>query len=264
MPKGDKIAKKSSQPQELVLRKFIPREGELPVVFSFSKSGCLLPSKITKPAPQGYVCSSTDRLIDACSYGVSVFRPIFSSSWVDLTMPPLDVRTARRRNSAIPMMNAFERKLNFETSQSILKIRNRLDLFYWPYYNAMNDRLIELRSKYKNVLILDIHVLNQQTGAADVVLRKNLQETANTNVFNAVFNILTDHPDFKVKKSDFKVGSHILDYFGRPADGLHAVQMGISLKALEDEIYVNEYHETKIQRAFREMCFFAAGHLKVW
>jgi N-formylglutamate amidohydrolase len=110
------------------------------------------------------------------------------------------------------------------------EVNRRLDKYYWPYHNQLEEHLTRLKKKFGNVLLWDCHSIRQVVptiqkekfpdmilGDADGTSASiGLIETALTNLDHSGLVVNHNHP--------FK-GGFITRHFGKPSENIHALQL---------------------------------------
>ena len=120
------------------------------------------------------------------------------------------------------------------------EIERRLNTYYWPYYQKVQDLLNELKESFGHVLIYDLHSIRRRVNSIskeafpDIILGTDDQKSADKGLIDiAVKNFSKSGYSFS-HNHPFK-GGHITRYFGKPSDNQHALQIERS-----KDIYMND------------------------
>ena len=128
------------------------------------------------------------------------------------------------------------------------EVDRRLKEYYWPYYNKIEGLLSDLKTEFEDVLLWDAHSIRQSVKTIrkddfpDLILGNNDEKTAHQNLIN----IALKWPKRKlVMKSTHNTpfkGGHITRYFGKPENGIHALQLEMVKKLYmeDDELTFSE------------------------
>lgn len=120
------------------------------------------------------------------------------------------------------------------------EIDRRLNTYYWPYYQKVQELLNEIKAEFGHVLIYDLHSIRRKVNSIskdafpDIILGtadeksadQSLIDIAVKNFENSGYSFSHNHP--------FK-GGHITRYFGKPSENQHALQVERS-----KDIYMND------------------------
>ncbi len=137
----------------------------------------------------------------------------------------------------------YERKLSFE------EVRQRIERTYWPYHQALRQLLSETRERFGGCLLLDCH--SMPSGGAAPQRRQSGGEPARGRGVSFVLGDchgsacgrdLVAAAESYLRKAGYRTarnqpyaGGFITRHYGRPGDGVHALQIEIN-RAL----YMNE------------------------
>jgi N-formylglutamate deformylase len=143
-------------------------------------------------------------------------------------------------------------------------VDKRINDYWRPYHNQLNQLLRDLQQSSKRVVLFDAHSICSRVptlfegrlpdlnfGTADGVsadkgLAESLVETAQRGPYSVVLN------------GRFK-GGYITRNYGKPENGVHAVQLELAQANYMDEEYPFTYDEvnaTRLQRVLKELLSF--------
>jgi formiminoglutamase len=116
------------------------------------------------------------------------------------------------------------------------EIAARRELYFEPYHSALADELARLRMRHDRVVLYDCHSIRSVIprlfeGQLPVFnIGTNSGLACDTELANAVLDICQISGNPTVLNGRFK-GGHITRRHGRPANGVHAVQMELACRA---------------------------------
>lgn len=109
-------------------------------------------------------------------------------------------------------------------------IETRLQSYYWPYYNKIENELKGLKEEFGKVIFWDAHSIRQMVPLIrkdrfpDLVLGDNNGTTCAPVLANTSLDQLRRRGHDVKYNEPFK-GGHLTRYFGRPESGQHALQL---------------------------------------
>lgn len=203
--------------------------------------------------------SYVDLLFDAApAHGAPLLRALFPRAWVDVNRSrdeldqrmfadPLPATADTRSNrvraglGVIPRIVAdgqdiYDRKLKF------FEARRRLGDCYDPYHEALGELIGNARTKFGAAIIIDCHSMPSVGGAPfkagdraiDFVLGDRFGASCAPAVPALVEHILTSC-GYLVSRNAPYAGGHVAAAYGRPADGVHVLQIEINRALYLDE-----------------------------
>lgn len=130
----------------------------------------------------------------------------------------------------------YERKLTFPEAE------RRVREIYYPYHQALSGLLAETQRSFGHAILVDCHSMPSTGGAgnrdqrrrADIVLGDRFGTACAPELTEYVQSILADR-GLVVMRNNPYAGGFSTYHYGRPADGVHALQIEIN-RAL----YMNE------------------------
>jgi N-formylglutamate deformylase len=229
---------------------FSLHRGRTPLLISIPHVGTSIPDdqrhRYTERALQ---VEDTDWFLDrlygfARDLGAGLIVPVESRYLVDLNRPPENA-------PMYPGVNNTElcptRHFTGETiyrdglAPDDAEVRRRVDLVWRPYHDALRDELARLKAAHGHAVLFDAHSIKSELPwLFDGTLpHLNLGTAAGAacapSLRDALAAVLAAQDRFShVVDGRFK-GGHITRHFGRPADGVHAVQLEMCWRAYMDE-----------------------------
>lgn len=123
------------------------------------------------------------------------------------------------------------------------ELDRRLDYLYRPYHAALSELIDQKRRKFGAAIVLCAHSMPSQgrrghvdvgVGRADVVPGTRGRTSAAAPVIDAVDEV-AQSLDFSVKHDDPYKGGFSTGHYGRPKEGVHAIQIELARRLYMDE-----------------------------
>ena len=107
------------------------------------------------------------------------------------------------------------------------RFEQRLATVWAPYHALIEEQLAALAAAHGSVLLLDLHSMPPRgVGAAQVIVGDRHGESADRWLADAAVDI-ADRAGFRAVRNDPFAGGAIIERHGRPASGVHALQIEI-------------------------------------
>ena len=109
------------------------------------------------------------------------------------------------------------------------EVERRLEAYYWPYYQKVEELLGELLKRFKNVLLWDAHSIRESVPTIrpekfpEMILGNNDEKSASPKLIQIALEELKK--DYQVNHNNPFKGGHITRYFGNPSNNIHALQL---------------------------------------
>ncbi len=110
------------------------------------------------------------------------------------------------------------------------EINRRLEKYYWPYPQQIEENLIRLKNKFGKVLLWDCHSIRQVVPTIqkekfpDLILGDADGTSASPGVIEITLGVL-DHAEYSVSHNHPFKGGFITRHFGKPTENVHALQL---------------------------------------
>lgn len=249
----------------------IPDSG-VPVLVEVPHAGLSVPDAVRDEvsAPHAALLRDADIYVDklyenAASLGASLLVARVSRYVVDLNRAHDDVDAATVSDHPDPVgvqprgvvwrattdgRPILARPLTYE------RLLKRLARFYTPYHAALEATLQQLRERFGHVILVAGHsmpsrgrALHSDSGTlrADVVPGTRGRTTADGRVIDLVESHFRD-AGLSVRHDDPYRGGYTTSHYGRPAEGVHAIQIELSRG-----LYVNEATSEPFEERFAEL-----------
>ena len=242
-----------------------PASLSTPMIFASPHSGRRYPSEFLRlsrldrhalrQSEDGYVDLIFD---DAPRFGAPFVRALFPRAYVDVNraIGEVDPRmfsdgapaTADSRSSrvlaglgVIPRIVAdghdiYAKKLKFAEA------KRRLALCYEPYHRTLNELVQQSRSRFGCAIIIDCHSMPSAGGAPltpgeksiDFVLGDRFGASCAPGLTSLIEHTLTKF-NYVVSRNAPYAGGYVASAYGRPANGVHVIQIEINRALYLDE-----------------------------
>jgi len=203
--------------------------------------------------------SSEDAFVDelfACAPQscATFMRAMLPRAWIDLNRakseldPALIADVPKARLSAriasglgvVPRVVAGGRQI-YSGKLSFAEAQARLARDWQPYHDALRDQLTVMTAAFGQATLIDCHsmphvaVANRFGSSAEVVLGNRFGASCDPDIFAAVddaFRAL----GFRTAHNAPFAGAYIVEHYGRPQIGQHAIQVEIDRSLYMDEV----------------------------
>jgi len=141
------------------------------------------------------------------------------------------------------------------------EINRRLQQYYWPYHQQIEEHLVRLKKKFGKVLLWDCHSIRQVVATIqkekfpDLILGDVDGTSASPGLMETTLGIL-DHGGYRVNHNHPFKGGFITRHFGKPWEDVHALQLEMTKVNYMDDSETS-YHSdrankmrTLLQRVF--------------
>lgn len=224
--------------------------GTAPLLISLPHDGSRIPDALAaRMTPSARRAPDTDwhvsRLYDfARELGASILRPFHSRYVIDLNRPPDDVSLYPGQNTTglCPIVQfSGEPVYQPGAEPDEAEVAARIDVYWRPYHDALQAELARLRALHGRVLLWEGHSIR---GECPFLFEGRLPDLnlgtaagascapARQRALEAVLATDTGHDH--VVNGRFK-GGYITRHYGRPDEGVDAVQLEISQRIYMDE-----------------------------
>ena len=224
--------------------------GSVPLLISMPHIGTHIPEALQQAyTPRALALEDTDwhldRLYDFLpGLGASVLMPTLSRYVIDLNRPPDDapMYPGASNTELCPTRFFTGDPLYCEgAAPDVTERERRRDVYWRPYHAALADELARLRSVHGHVLLWDAHSIRSKIPwlfegrLPDLNIGTADGASADPRIADAVVRACASAPGVSsVLNGRFK-GGYITRQYGRPADGVHAVQLEMCQALYMDE-----------------------------
>jgi N-formylglutamate deformylase len=234
--------------------------GTTPLLISMPHVGTLIPATLApRYTPRALEVEDTDWFLDrlyafAAELGAGLLVPRYSRYVIDLNRPS-DNRPmyAGRNNTELCPTRHFTGEPLYREGQAPeeAEVQERVARYWRPYHDALAAECARLRSTHGHCVLFDAHSIKSELpwlfegtlphmnlgtadgASCDPALRARL---------GAVFGAQGSYSH--VVDGRFK-GGHITRQYGRPLEGVHAVQLEMCWRAYMDEAPPYRWHDER-------------------
>ena len=127
----------------------------------------------------------------------------------------------------------------YHTRLPVREALSRIESVYKPYHAALRELLAATHAAHGRVLLLDCHsmpsaVRGGEAGRPDIVVGDRFGTSSGGAITDLVVSALRRR-GFKIARNKPYAGGFVTEHYGRPARGLHAIQL-----ELNRALYMNE------------------------
>ena len=241
-----------------------PSAGAVPILLSIPHCGTLFPDEVKDQFNQDVIKNpdDTDWFVDrlygfAPQMGITVISAVYSRWVVDLNRHPQSkplYSDGRIITGLCPTTDFLGNNLYLDSRAEVseLDVQDRLSNYYWPYHEALQKMLIDIKSEFGKVLLWDCHSIRQmvqtiqQVKFPDLILGDADSTSASPGVIEIALKNL-ESSGYKLSHNHPFKGGYITRQYGRPSDNIHALQLEMTKVNYMDDSETT-YDEARAQR----------------
>jgi N-formylglutamate deformylase len=244
-----------------------PTSAPVPIVLSCPHVGTEIPPDIAATmTPLARRTPDTDWFVHdlygfAPALGITLVHARFSRYVVDLNRDPAGARLyadGRAETGLVPLQSFALEPLYDGAAPDAAEMRRRVDMYYAPYHATIEVALRDLRQRHAHVLFFDAHSIKRRVPSirpepfADVILGDQKGKTADRELARTALDALQN---LSVAHNEPFQGGYLTRSFGRPAEGIHALQLEMSqdLYMDEDAVRRDPAKEARVQAILRKL-----------
>jgi len=229
---------------------FSLQRGSTPLLLSLPHVGTALPDELA-PAfvPRALALEDTDwHLAEVYAFarelGASVLVPQFSRYVVDLNRPPENAPMYPGANNTELVPTRFftgDPLYREGRVPDAGEIERRRETYWRPYHDALAGELARLRAEHGHAIVWDGHSIQAELPwlfpgrLPDLNLGTASGTSCASELRESLMALLAAQQSFThVTDGRFK-GGYITRRYGRPAEGVHAIQLEMALSTYMDE-----------------------------
>jgi N-formylglutamate amidohydrolase len=236
---------------------FAPTRRTAPFVFASPHSGRLYPSSFVAASRLGPIGlrRSEDAFVDELFMGVvecgaPLIAARFPRAYLDVNRSPgeldasmFDAPLGVTSDPAGPRVQAglgvIPRIVRdgaeiYRARLAASEAGERLEKLYHPYHTALSRLIEETHAQFGFAVLVDCHSMPSAAAAPDVVLGDRYGISAGASLMRAAERMFERH-GFSIARNSPYAGGYTTHLYGRPARGVHALQVEINRSLYLDE-----------------------------
>ena len=246
-----------------------PFKQALPLVVSSPHSGRNYPQKFVDASDLTplRLRSSEDSFVDeifdsAPTLGAPFIKALFPRAFLDVNRQPFEldpsmfsdilpnfVTTQNNRISAglgtIARVVSNGEKI-YRDKLTFIEAETRINNFYWPYHQTLKTLIDDTKNEFGYCILLDCHSMPSGTNRyknscrssngrlGDIVLGDCFGTSCHKDIINSAIDILSGY-GFSVRRNIPYAGGFITRNYGKPREGVHAIQIELNRALYMDE-----------------------------
>lgn len=230
-----------------------PSSGRVPILLSVPHCGVEFPEEIKSEYKESLVQSPDDtdwfvhQLYDfAPAMGITMIHAVYSRWVIDLNRDPQSkpLYTDGRIITALCPTTTFfgesfynDERVHVEDEE----VRRRVDKYYNPYHQKIQELLTDLKNNFGKVLLWDCHSIREYVPTIrnekfpDLILGDADGTSASPGLIEAAIKSLESGSYGFSHNHPFK-GGYITRHFGKPTENQHALQLEMTkVNYMDDE-----------------------------
>jgi N-formylglutamate deformylase len=238
--------------------------GTSPLLISIPHSGTALPEALAhRLTVVGRTVPDTDWYVDllydfARGLGASIIKANYSRYVVDLNRSPDSASLYEGApTSPVCPTESFGGSFIYMAGHAPdeREIASRIDEYWRPYHGRIAIELAQMRAAYGKALLWDAHsIASEIPGLFEGVLPEfNLGTRDGAScpreISEALLHIVARDGEFGVVLDGRFKGGYITDHYGKPADGVYAVQLELARRAYMNEAVEQVWDPQRAERA---------------
>lgn len=252
------------------------QSGTTPLLVNVPHAGTELPpeigSRLTESARE---LPDTDwhvnRLVEgAVGQGASLMRARYSRYVIDLNRGSDDKPLyAGATTGLVPTENFDGSPVYRDDEPSDGEIAGRIERYWRPYHDELAQALEALRSRHGFAVLFDVHSIRSvvprlfEGRLPDLNLGTFEERSCATELQESVAEMLAGAEGFSTVVNGRFKGGFITRHYGRPAEGVHALQLEIAQSAYMDESRPREF-DPQAARPLVNLLDELIGRLSQW
>lgn len=253
--------------------------GTQPLLISIPHLGTALPTEIAaQMSDVAPVLRDTDWHLDrlyafAASIGASVLQANVSRYVIDLNRPPSgESLYPGQTTTGLCPTETFPGEALYAPGREpdAAEQAARLERYWRPYHEALKLELARIRSEHGCALLWDAHSIASvlprlfEGKLPDLNFGTADGKSCDSHLLDQVLAVARKSPFTSVVNGRFK-GGYITRHYGRPEDGIHAIQLEMCQSLYMDEAPPFEFEPEKaaaVQPVLRDMLEAALAHVR--
>lgn len=221
-----------------------PIADPIPFILSIPHCGIEFPKKLKHKYKEDFIKTpdDTDWFLDmlydfAPELGITTIAAKYSRWVIDLNRDPENKSLyddGRIITSLCPTTNFLGDSIYHSNQEpSLNDIENRLEKYYWPYHNKINQLINEFKANFSTVFFWDAHSIRRYVPTInpepfpDLIVGNNDKKTADKAFINTCLEQLKKSGLNLTHNTPFK-GGNLTRSKGNPLKNVHAIQLEMS------------------------------------
>jgi formiminoglutamase len=218
------------------------QRGTAPLIVSMPHTGTELPPEILPQLRSEWLArKDTDWHIDklyafAADLGATLVRTAISRTVIDVNRDPSGASLYPGQiTTGLCPLETFDDEPFYDQPLSEAEIARRRDHYFTPYHDALAAEIERLQSAHGTVVLYDAHSIRSRVprlfeGELPVLnIGTNHGRTCASELEASIARIASASDYSAITNGRFK-GGWTTRHYGRPADGIHAVQMELACR----------------------------------
>lgn len=240
---------------------YVLKKGNAPLLISIPHMGLEVPKDLfEKMTPIGRQLADTDWHLDQLydfghEMGASFLMARYSRYVVDLNRPPNDetLYPGQTKTGLFPQLT-FRGEPIYETTDelSVSEQEHRINTYWQPYHDQLATEIARIKGEHGQVLVWEAHSIASVLPRLfpgklpDLNIGTNGGLSASADLLHAVEGSLENCPFSWIANGRFKGGYNTRE-FGKPSDGVHAIQLEMCQSTYMDEDYPFAYRSDLVK-----------------
>ena len=236
------------------------RRGNAPLLISMPHTGTFLPPDISvRLTPAALKLPDTDwhleRLYDFVDkLGASVMIATHSRYAIDLNRPPDDASLYPGQDTTgLCPLDTFDREDLYREGQQpgASEIQRRVETCWEPYHAALQGELDRLREEFDRLVLWDAHSIRSvlprffQGRLPDLNLGSAGGSACDQSLAQRLLQIAQKHGSYTAVLNGRFRGGYITRRYGRPSEGVHAIQLELAQLTYMQEEYPYSFDDAR-------------------
>ena len=230
--------------------------GTRPLLISMPHQGTsLAPEMSGAVTPEALKLADTDWHLKqlysfATQLGASIIWPHYSRYVIDLNRPPDNANLYPGANSTeLCPTSTFASEAIYlaENEPDGVEISRRLTNYWQPYHKALNDELLRIRQQSGIAVLFDAHSIRSQVPRLfegqlpDLNIGTSSGQSCSATMEAAALECLCGQQQYTLVSNQRFKGGYITRAYGKPDQGIHAMQLELVQRAYMEESHPFKY-----------------------
>ncbi|MCB1497014.1 MAG: N-formylglutamate deformylase [Bauldia sp.] len=225
------------------------RQGAVPLILSLPHTGTELdPAIEARLASRWLAVKDTDWWVDrlydfAEAFDATIVRTAVSRTVIDVNRDPSGVSLyPGQATTGLVPVETFDGEALYRAGEEPAgaEIDERRTRYFEPYHEVLSAEIARLRRRHRGIVLYDCHSIRSdiprlfEGTLPNFNIGTNGGASCDARLSDAIASVCAVSPYSVVVDGRFK-GGWITRHYGRPSDGVHAVQMELACRGYMDE-----------------------------